>query len=391
MLWRGCLVSISLFFTSAGAVEVNSQLDTELQLFSQHGPSGTHRAIGSLGLQAEITHAVDEQDLYFTFIPFYRWDQHDDERSHADIRELKLVKVFDQWELEAGISKVFWGVAEANHLVDIINQTDHLEGLDGEEKLGQPLIRLSRIFDQSTVSLFVLPGFRERAYLGAQSRFALPFPIDTDNPQFESVVEDQHIDYALRYSGYAGQMDYGVSWFSGTAREAQLVPQSVTPNTLQPYYAQIDRLGLDLQYTQDAWLWKLEAIREEGSKNHHSAYVAGLEYTLYGMSDGSYDLGLITEYNQDSRDDARSVFLQNDLFVGTRFGFNDVESTTILAGGIIDLDDDSTSLRLEASRRVFDQAKLSLEAQAFSHVAETNLSYPFRDNDFLKLTLSWFF
>ena len=46
--------------------------------------------------------------------------------------------------------------------------------------------------------------------------------------------------------------------------------------------------------------------------------------------------------------------LQDDLFVGLRFGFNDAESSSILGGTIIDLDDQSTSFRIEASRRVFD-------------------------------------
>jgi len=32
--------------------------------------------------------------------------------------------VADDWELTTGVSKVYWGVMEAVHLVDIINQTD---------------------------------------------------------------------------------------------------------------------------------------------------------------------------------------------------------------------------------------------------------------------------
>ena len=80
--------------------------------------------------------------------------------SHVDIRELNLLYTQDNWEGIAGISRVFWGVTESGHLVDIINQTDQLEGFDGEDKLGQAMIRISRLFDQNSVDLYVLPGFR---------------------------------------------------------------------------------------------------------------------------------------------------------------------------------------------------------------------------------------
>ena len=59
----------------------------------------------------------------FTFQPFIRIDQQDEERSHFDIRELAWLHVGNDWELRTGIRKVFWGVNESQHLVDIINQT----------------------------------------------------------------------------------------------------------------------------------------------------------------------------------------------------------------------------------------------------------------------------
>ncbi|HEB81471.1 MAG TPA: hypothetical protein ENJ11_01270, partial [Gammaproteobacteria bacterium] len=49
---------------------------------------------------------------------FYRKDQYDEQRTHGDIRELSWTSVFDNWELQIGISKVFWGVTETQHLVD---------------------------------------------------------------------------------------------------------------------------------------------------------------------------------------------------------------------------------------------------------------------------------
>ena len=45
----------------------------------------------SLSLQPEFRHKWDNDHNVFTFIPFYRWDEKDDERSHGDIRQLDLI------------------------------------------------------------------------------------------------------------------------------------------------------------------------------------------------------------------------------------------------------------------------------------------------------------
>jgi len=85
------------------------------------------------------------------------------------------------------------------------------------------------------------------------------------------------------------------------------------------------------------------------------------------------------------------VFYQNDVFVGTRFAFTDADSSAILAGAFVDMDDDSQIFRIEASKRVFGDATLSLEAQVFSNTAPTNINSVYSDSDFLKLEIAWFF
>ncbi len=123
------------------------------------------RNSGSLAVQPEYYHEW-ENGSSFTFVPFARIDSADSERTHFDIRELNYLWLTDSWELRAGIGKVFWGTTEFVHLVDIINQTDGVESVDGEEKLGQPMIQLSIVRDWGALELFVLPYFRERTYPG---------------------------------------------------------------------------------------------------------------------------------------------------------------------------------------------------------------------------------
>lgn len=347
----------------------------------------------SISLQPEYRKRWNHGRGKFTFVPFLRWDHADDERTHGDIRELDVVLAQGEWEFQAGISKVFWGVTESQHLVDIINQTDLVERLDGEDKLGQPLVRVSRFLENGSLSLYVLPYFRERTFPGEKGRFRTALVVDGEHPSYESKREEHHVDYALRWSQSLGNVDIGVHWFSGTARDPEFVPTMRSMETMQltPHYPLLRQAGLDAQYTGDAWLWKLEAIHRNTKRENYHALVGGFEYTVYGITERAADLGLLAEYHHDSRDQPAGSPFQNDLFVGMRFTLNDVQSTEVLAGAFLDLEDQARSLRLEASRRLGDDMKVSLEAQVFSNTVEMEPFHALRQDDHIRFLWQKFF
>ena len=391
------LLSTAVLMLSSSAVvadvSVDVALELELRAFTA-GPSvpGQYDDNVAVSLEPDFQGSFNNGNSLWRLVPFGRLDSRDTERSHADIRELYLLHVMGDWEFLAGISKVFWGVAESGHLVDIINQTDYLEGLDGEDKLGQPMLRLSRSFDQGSLTLFALPWFRERTFLPADSPLSLPLEIN-DDPVYESREAQDHVDFAIRYNGYQDIVDYGVSWFKGTSRDAGFIPDS--DGRLRPYYPQISQFGLDLQITSESWLWKFEVIRRiydrKSAGNDFTAAVGGFEYSYYGLQDGLFDLGLLVERHYDSRDNPGTIPFQDDLFLGVRFGFTDADSTEVLAGTVIDLADDTQSFRIEGNRRMFGNARLSLEVQSFSNVDPGNVSYSLRDSDYVLLSMGWFF
>lgn len=395
-MFRALLGAAALAFHAlsfAGEVAVSVAMELELQAFvSNPAGSGRHDDNFAVSLEPDFRGDFDDGNTLWRFVPFGRWDSRDPERRHGDIREMYLLHVMDDWEFLAGVSKVFWGVAESRHLVDIINQTDHLEGIDGEDKLGQPMLSVGRSFGQSTLTFYVLPGFRERAFLSADSPLSLPFAV-SDDPLYESGKGRDHMDFAVRFSGYRDVLDYGVSWFRGTSREAGFVPGM--DRRLRPFYPQIEQFGLDLQITTESWLWKFEAIRRtfghRAAGDDFTAAVGGFEYSFYGLRDGLFDLGLLAELHYDSRDDSGTILFQDDVFLGMRFGFTDVEGTEILAGTVIDLKDGSQSLRVEGSRRMFNNARLGLEAQSFFNVDPGNASYGLRNSDYALLSLKWYF
>lgn len=346
----------------------------------------------ALSFQPEYYHEWDNGQKGFTFEPFLRIDEHDSQRSHADIRALNWFYVGDGWEMRAGIARVFWGKTESVHLVDIINQTDLVENLDGEDKLGQPMVKFTFIRDWGTIDAFLLPGSRERTFPGVHGRLRNGLPVDDDRASYASSRGRDRVDAALRWSHVIGDWDVALSHFSGTSREPMFIPvMGVTgPVALTPHYDVIDQTGFELQSTQDAWLWKFELISRSGQGERFTAAAAGFEYTFYGVQGGATDVGLLVEYLYDDRDEAVALF-ENDLFLGARVALNDVAGTELLAGVIQDLDSSARLFSLEASRRFGDNWKLSIESRWFVDIPPVETLYGLRRDDFIQAELAYYF
>lgn len=347
----------------------------------------------SLSFQPEYTHSWDDGYQTFAFVPFVRVDKQDEERTHFDIRELTWVKAAQDWELRLGVRKVFWGVTESQHLVDIINQTDLVENMDGEDKLGQPMANFAWIQEWGTLDFFLLPYFRERTFPGKEGRLYPGIPIDTDNPLYQSGAKEKHVDWAVRWSRPIDNWDIGISHFSGTGRDPDLLPRvnQAGQLVLQPYYKQINQTGVDIQMTQEEWLWKLELISRKMPEDRFTAFTGGFEYTFVGIFDSDADIGVIGEYLHDDRGKNATTPFDNDLMMGLRLTLNDVQSTELLAGVVVDLDKQGQFYNLEASRRLGNDWKLSLEARAYGDLDEAETVYPLRNDNYIQLELAWYF
>jgi len=347
----------------------------------------------SLILQPEFTLLPENSDNQFNFIPFARLDSRDSRRTHFDVREAYWLHVSDEWELLAGVNRVFWGVAESRHLVDIINQTDLVEDLDGEDKLGQPMINLSTQQDWGAVSLFVMPWFRERTFPGKNDRLRFPLMTDGD-PDYQSSDKQHRLDVALRYSHYIGEWDFGVSYFNGTGREPRFLLNN-NATRLVPFYDLIKQVGTDIQFTHEGWLWKFEGLWRAQHGDHFLATVGGFEYTLYQLAGSATDLGLLLEYSWDGRSsnpaDAPPILFDDDIFVGTRLTLNDVQDSELLAGFVVDRDTRASQLTVEAERRLSDHWNMELESRWFINSGNSDVVSAFRDDSNVTLRVSRYF
>jgi len=386
------LLSALIAETGRASWNISSNIDLTTRIFTED-PRWTNQddTTTQLSIAGTVEARYRGEESRASIIPYLRYDETDDERSLADLREAYWAKEGEAFELLIGVNTVFWGVTESVHLVDIINQTDAVADIDGEDKLGQPMINLELQRDWGLVSAYVLPYFRERTFAGEDGRLRTPLPVDTDNPQFESSDEENHVDLALRYSHYVGSIDVGLSAFSGTSREPRLLPNA-NGSKLIPFYDQIDQLGLDLQYTGDAWLWKLEAIARETQTDSFNAAVGGFEYTFYQVADSAADVGVLLELQYDGRDDEEAATLaDNDLFAGVRLALNDTQDTSVLAGMGYDLETSESYVNIEADRRLGDDYVLELRARFFTNAEPDDTSYAIENDDYLQLQLSRYF
>ncbi|MEE9363458.1 MAG: hypothetical protein V3U92_12750 [Cellulophaga sp.] len=391
-----CLILISIGAVAQEKEKGKLDHDFELELetsylgyFKSASFDGQKKHFPSIAVRPEYTLSWNNGYESITAKAFFRLDV-DTERTHWDIRELYYQKAKNNWELSLGFKKVYWGVTESNHLVDIINQTDAVESFDGEQKLGQPMLQYSLNTDFGTFDLFYLPYHRKRTFAGVKGRFRFPVVLDKDAIGYESGAKEWRQDIAFRYSHSLDIFDIGLSHFYGNGREPLF--QFDDTGAINAFYPIINQTGIDLQITNNAFLWKLESIYRSSDAQSFMALTAGVEFTISNIKNSGIDIGILGEYLYDERDELALNALQNDVFFGSRIAFNDVQSTQILLGGISDLNNSSKIFSIEASRRFGESLKLEIEGRLLSDIDTSELLLSnFRNDSFVKISLFKYF
>ena len=374
------LLMISIFFSQLILGEIIGEISFDNRYFFNAGLQEQKKNHTSFSFSPEIFQ--DNSNRIFHFKAKLRKDSEDSGRNLNDIQELYLINILEDKEIKYGVSKEFWGVTETSHRVDIINQTDFTEGFDGEEKLGQPMIKISLERQWGLLDIYTLLGFRERNFSGKKGRLRLPLSINEKGSLYSSSSKNKRADFAVRWSNYYDDFDIAISHFSGTSREPRFLPSANKINELVPVYEVIDQTGLEIQYLLDSLAIKGEVISRSGQGERFTAATYGFEYTQVGVLQSRIDLGWVVEFNHDDR-------LESSPFVlGTRFSFNDIYDSQILSGFILNDKSKELGFLLEASRRIGECCLLSLEGIYFDDTEEDNgqkkLFQAFKEDDFLR-------
>ncbi|MDN5215850.1 hypothetical protein QQ020_27475 [Fulvivirgaceae bacterium BMA12] len=399
VLRRLWFVIVTFFFwhlSYAQSEEKDLQGDFELELqfdnrffFKDGLYESQERNFLSLAAQPEYNLEWGKGNHIFKISLFGRWDQHDDNRTHFDVRELYYQRVKNNWELSIGLKKVFWGVTESVHLVDVINQTDQVESFDGEQKLGQPMVHYSNLTNFGNFELFYLPYQRKRQFPAREGRVRFPEVVEREDFDIDSDMEEWRPSFAFRWSHYFGPVDIGISHFYGVGREPLFT--GLGTESQEFFYPIMNQTGIDVQAVTGPMLWKVESIYRDTEFQDFLALAVGAEYTFSNIASKGLDIGVLLEYLYDERDDLAISGFANDLFIATRLAFNDVNSTEILGGMVYDLDHKSRLFSVETSRRIGDSWKVEIEARIFDNLQEAEFLHFFRDDSFLQFGLSKFF
>jgi len=388
--WLGLL----LIFANAGAADFSGNIAAEAITFSEPGKyPGQMDDNLTFSFKPKWEGDWNQGDDLWSAELFMRLDHKDEGRQHVDIRELLWLHVAGDNEWRVGVNTMFWGVTESRHLVDVINQIDQVEGIDGEEKLGQPMIHLNHYEDWGVLDFLILPGFRERTFQSMAGRLRPPLVVDTDQVSYESSEGRQHTDFAVRFSQTYDDLDLGLSLFDGTNRDPILLPgvDAAGNPVLTPHYELMTQFGLDAQLFYNDWIWRLEYIHRNSSSYDLNAVTGGFEYTFFGVLESEANFGALVEYSYEDRSDGLRSPFDRDLFLGGRYAFNDVQSSEILAGVVVDTELLSRSYRVEASRRVGDSWRATLEMQVFSNIDQKDVLAVFESDDFLLVEMAYFF
>ena len=390
-----------------GTATVEGRLFADAPLYP-----GQRRNSASISFEPTL-YIEGEESGSFTLTPYVRIDGSDRERTHLDVREAYGLWFGEfensEWELRVGIDQVFWGVAESNNPVNIINTPDLVDSADGREKLGQPMIHGTLGADWGILELFILPWHRPVTFPGTKGRLRGPLPVDNDRDSitYEAGSGRRHVDYAARYSNSVGPIDIGLSLFDGTSRQPLLLPADDLGQQVQSlanasqmiqHYNHVRQVGLDMQVTMDAFLGKAEIVARDQREapgtdpaTHH-AWVVGGEYTVYAIGGSDADLTLFAELNQDERREKSTSALQNDLFLAARYSFNDVQDTDLRLAVLDDLDYETRTMNFEFNRRITDSTSLSVEAFAvLDSDKDDQFAHPIRKDGFIGINFRYSF
>ena len=382
--WPLFLLINSPYLLGAGISHIG-ELSFEPRYFTDktlNPNSENYRNNLSVSMNSELLYENKTSKVFLQ--AFARVDNQDSGRTHVDLRESYYQYLSESFDVTLGVGKDFWGVTESSHLVDVINQVDALEDIDGEHKLGQPMVRLNLFNEWGDISFFLLPYFREKQF--SNKRLAYPLPVNKE-ASYEDSSKD-YLDHAVRYQKYFGNLDIGLSYFRGKNREPILINMK---DHIQPKYFLVSRSGLELQYTSNSWLLKLESLVQKRKSEVFFSSIAGFEYTIYGLL-SSHDWGILCEYQYAEKTNQLPANLSDDdVFLGMRYSLNNSQDTMILLGTVFDRQDETLVSTFEFETRLPNNIKLELKGRFFSNVHQENVIYPLRHDDFINFKLTTYF
>ncbi len=365
-------------------IDIRGHADLLGDAFLIH-PEGKHKNDFTLlgNLEAEYTRGsfrgfaqFNAQQDYYDLLGS---DQHNG-RSFFRLDELYASYDFDEDQLMAGRNIRFWGALEVRNIVDGFNPVDVRSGPFENDKMGAWNAAWTHYTDTGSLSL--IAKFYEEDQKMAKPPYVYYFfpPFARYDSDLQTEKSRTRPTVYLRYSGSTETeypLDYAVILQHGYDAQRYFLPDGPLNGT-QPVTLTEQAYLVNKAMTYDTLvvgetLFKLEALYTDVIDNKHIADYyhigAGVEHTLTQVH-GDADLGLLAEYYRyealesgPERYTDLELFqiFQNDLFVGVRYSWNNLNDASLVGGVVSDLEYNEQSWYAQYETRLFDTLKFNLD------------------------------
>ncbi|WP_297485023.1 hypothetical protein [Sulfurimonas sp.] len=301
----------------------------------------------------------------------------DTHRSYARIDELYGEYEFDESQVLVGKSIRFWGALEVRNIADVFNPYDLRADPFYKTKLGVINAEYTCYTETGELS-FIVQLYEQPREMSAYPYVYYYFPKDIT---YSKDLKTQHgryrpniyVKYSDSYEGDAYSLDYNVIFQNGYDSQRYYTTHLIANNEIETneHAYLVNKFITYDTLVSGATLYKLEAIFTDVLNNDqisdYSHLGLGVEHTILQVYDEA-DLGLLAEYySYDTIDGSKRNDLQlfevfqNDLFLGVRYSFNKGDDSTIVGGGIFDLDYDEDVYYFEYKTRIADSYKITFD------------------------------
>lgn len=392
--------------------ELSGHLDLDSQAYIT-APDAKHKNNLTATQTIELKYEKDEMSAYVKlyaqedYYDFLEQAQHN-ERTFARLDELYLKYDFDNDSIQAGKSVKFWGALELRNIVDSFNPNDYRTDMFNQDKLGVWNLSYSHYTDSGELSLIV--KLHEQNHKMAEFTYVyyfLPAGIEYDE-KLLSHDSNTRPSFYLTYSGsteteYA--LDFAFIYENGYDSQRYFTTNSTpisAPTKFQENAYIVDKFMTYNTLVVESTLIKLEALyaKVDGVKDigDYSHIALGVEHSLEDFENGA-TLGLITEYYRyDTYEDEKysdlELFetMQNDIFVGARYTFNNAEDSSIVGGVVADMEYAEQSYYAKFESRFIQEFKVALDYYYINPSKSTQTAYALLGkHQRIGLNIAWYF
>ncbi len=378
------LLPLLVFSALYGDIEVSGYADLEAEFYLKHADEKNKNSFtAKQTLELKYTHedltlftSLYAQEAYYDFTK----ESDKTERTFARVNEFYAKYDFKEDALKAGKSIEFWGALELRNITDGFNPTDFRNNIFAKDKFGVYNVAYTHYFENSELSL-VAKLQEEQQFMAVKPYVYYFFPSFVSyNGTLKTEESKNRPSIYLKYSGSTDTqfpIDYAFIYENGYDSQRYFTPDSLSnlqqgkPTKFQENAYIVNKFMTFNTMVVGSTLIKLEALYAKVDNNpvvgDYSHIGVGVEHSVENIYE-SHTLGLIAEYYRYDTYDSnkandRALFetMQNDLFLGARYTFNNADDSSFVGGGVFDLEYDEQTYYVKFESRVAETFKLSCD------------------------------